>query len=128
MISTKLRMVALTGKDIIGLAQTGSGKTGAFAIPILQDLLQRPQPLFAVILSPTRFACASDHDPHIRNADSLLLLCRELAIQISEQFEALGSVIRARSVVIVGGIDIMEQSIALAKKVRITPPLPSPHD
>ncbi len=42
---------------------------------------------------------------------------RELAIQIAEQFEALGSVIRARSVVIVGGVDVMEQSIALAKKV-----------
>ena len=40
-----------------------------------------------------------------------------MAIQIAEQFEALGSVIRARSVVIVGGVDVMEQSIALAKKV-----------
>lgn len=49
--------------------------------------------------------------------DALTMLCRELAIQISEQFEALGSIIRAKSVVIVGGVDIMEQSIALAKKV-----------
>lgn len=60
--------LALQGKDIIGLAETGSGKTAAFALPILQALLQNPQRYFALILTPTR----------------------ELAFQISEQFEALG--------------------------------------
>lgn len=58
------------GKDVIGLAETGSGKTAAFAIPILQALLETPQRYFALILTPTR----------------------ELAYQISEQFEALGTV------------------------------------
>ena len=43
------------GKDLIGLAQTGSGKTGAFAIPILQSLLENPQAFYACVLSPTRF-------------------------------------------------------------------------
>ena len=61
--------VALAGNDVIGLAETGSGKTGAFALPILQRLLETPQRLFALVLTPTR----------------------ELAFQISEQFEALGS-------------------------------------
>lgn len=56
------------GKDVIGLAETGSGKTAAFALPILQALLENPQRYFALILTPTR----------------------ELAFQISEQFEALG--------------------------------------
>lgn len=56
-------------RDIIGLAETGSGKTGAFALPILQALLTTPERLFALVLTPTR----------------------ELAYQISEQFEALGS-------------------------------------
>lgn len=60
--------VALQGKDVIGLAETGSGKTAAFALPILQTLLENPQRYFALILTPTR----------------------ELAFQISEQFEALG--------------------------------------
>lgn len=60
--------MALQGKDVIGLAETGSGKTGAFALPILQALLDNPQRYFALILTPTR----------------------ELAFQISEQFEALG--------------------------------------
>lgn len=45
-----------TGKDVIGLAQTGSGKTGAFALPILHALLEAPRPkdFFACVLSPTR--------------------------------------------------------------------------
>lgn len=89
--------IALTGKDIIGLAETGSGKTGAFAIPILQSLLDNPQRLFALVLTPTR----------------------ELAFQISEQFEALGSTIGVKCCVIVGGIDMMNQALILAKKPHI---------
>lgn len=88
---------ALNGRDVIGLAETGSGKTGAFAIPILQALLLAPQRLFAVILAPTR----------------------ELAFQINEVFEALGTSISLHSVCIVGGIDMMTQAIALAKKPHV---------
>nr|AAO63439.1 At5g60990 [Arabidopsis thaliana]BAC42444.1 putative replication protein A1 [Arabidopsis thaliana] len=100
---------ALEGKDVIGLAQTGSGKTGAFAIPILQALLEyvydsepkkgrRPDPaFFACVLSPTR----------------------ELAIQIAEQFEALGADISLRCAVLVGGIDRMQQTIALGKRPHV---------
>ncbi|XP_029062359.1 probable ATP-dependent RNA helicase DDX47 isoform X2 [Monodon monoceros] len=89
--------LALQGRDIIGLAETGSGKTGAFALPILNVLLETPQRLFALVLTPTR----------------------ELAFQISEQFEALGSSIGVQCAVIVGGIDSMSQSLALAKKPHI---------
>ncbi|XP_050437095.1 probable ATP-dependent RNA helicase DDX47 [Adelges cooleyi] len=89
--------VALQGKDIIGLAETGSGKTGAFAIPILQALLENPQRYFALILTPTR----------------------ELAFQISEQIEALGSSIGVKCAVIVGGMDMMAQALMLAKKPHI---------
>jgi len=89
--------VALEGKDVIGLAETGSGKTGAFAIPVLHTLLANPQRLYALVLTPTR----------------------ELAFQISEQFEALGSSIGVKCAVIVGGIDMMQQSLALAKKPHI---------
>jgi ATP-dependent RNA helicase DDX47/RRP3 len=46
---------ALKGRDIIGLAQTGSGKTATFALPILQSLLEAPQPLYACVMSPTRY-------------------------------------------------------------------------
>uniref|UniRef100_A0A673TVC8 RNA helicase n=1 Tax=Suricata suricatta TaxID=37032 RepID=A0A673TVC8_SURSU len=89
--------LALQGRDIIGLAETGSGKTGAFALPILNALLETPRRLFALVLTPTR----------------------ELAFQISEQFEALGSSIGVQTAVIVGGIDSMSQSLALAKKPHV---------
>ncbi|KAG7016838.1 DEAD-box ATP-dependent RNA helicase 10 [Cucurbita argyrosperma subsp. argyrosperma] len=88
---------ALEGKDLIGLAQTGSGKTGAFALPILQALLDAPQAFFACVLSPTR----------------------ELAIQIAEQFEALGSGIGIKCAVLVGGVDMVQQAINLAKRPHI---------
>ncbi|XP_037960548.1 probable ATP-dependent RNA helicase DDX47 [Teleopsis dalmanni] len=89
--------VALLGKDVIGLAETGSGKTGAFALPILQALLDHPQRYFALILTPTR----------------------ELAFQISEQFEALGSSIGVKCCVVVGGMDMVSQALQLAKKPHI---------
>ncbi|KAL1140488.1 hypothetical protein AAG570_000420, partial [Ranatra chinensis] len=89
--------VALKGRDVIGLAETGSGKTGAFALPILQALLENPQRYFALILTPTR----------------------ELAFQISEQFNALGSSIGVKTAVIVGGMDMMSQSLTLAKKPHV---------
>ncbi|XP_066563752.1 putative ATP-dependent RNA helicase DDX47 [Amia ocellicauda] len=89
--------VALEGRDIIGLAETGSGKTGAFALPILQSLLSSAQRLHSLVLTPTR----------------------ELAFQIAEQLEALGSAIGVKTAVIVGGIDMMSQSLALAKKPHI---------
>lgn len=85
------------GKDVIGLAQTGSGKTGAFSLPILQELIDKPQSHFALILSPTR----------------------ELAIQIAEQVEALGSGVGVKCAVLVGGIDMMAQAIALGKRPHI---------
>ncbi|KAF2767593.1 DEAD-domain-containing protein, partial [Teratosphaeria nubilosa] len=89
--------IALSRRDIIGLAETGSGKTAAFALPILQALLDKPQPLFGLVLAPTR----------------------ELAYQISQQFEALGSLISVRCAVLVGGMDMVPQAIALAKKPHI---------
>ncbi len=47
----------LKGRDIIGLAETGSGKTAAFAIPVIQKLLENPQPFFGCVMSPTRELC-----------------------------------------------------------------------
>ncbi|CAG5127809.1 unnamed protein product [Candidula unifasciata] len=89
--------LALEGKDVIGLAETGSGKTGAFALPILQTLLDKPQRLYALVLTPTR----------------------ELAYQISEQFTALGCGIGVKCAVIVGGIDMYDQALMLAKKPHV---------
>jgi len=96
-IQTQSIPYALKGRDIIGLAQTGSGKTAAFVLPVLQALLETPQPFFACVLAPTR----------------------ELAIQISEQFEALGAEIGLRSAVIVGGVDMVAQAVALSKRPHV---------
>jgi ATP-dependent RNA helicase DDX47/RRP3 len=93
-IQVKAIPAALQDRDLIGLAETGSGKTAAFALPILQALLDKPQSLFGLVLAPTR----------------------ELAAQIGQQFEALGSLISVRVTVIVGGLDMVPQSIALGKK------------
>lgn len=89
--------LALQGRDLIGLAETGSGKTAAFALPILQALMEKPQPLFSLVLAPTR----------------------ELAYQISQAFEALGSFISVRCAAIVGGMDMVPQAVALSKKPHI---------
>ena len=51
---------ALKGRDIIGLAQTGSGKTAAFSLPILQSLWERPSAFYALIMAPTRFVQNTD--------------------------------------------------------------------
>jgi ATP-dependent RNA helicase DDX47/RRP3 len=88
---------ALQKRDIIGLAQTGSGKTAAFSLPMLQHLMDRPQGLFGCVLAPTR----------------------ELAFQIAENIEAVGAVVGVRCATIVGGVDMMDQSIMLSKRPHI---------
>lgn len=72
--------VALEKRDVIGLAETGSGKTGAFVLPMLQALLEKPQRLFGLVLTPTR----------------------ELAFQISEQLDLLGREVGVKCAVLVG--------------------------
>jgi ATP-dependent RNA helicase DDX47/RRP3 len=65
-------------------------------LPVLQSLWDDPKPFFCCVLAPTR----------------------ELAYQISQQFDALGLTIGVKTAVIVGGIDMMSQAIALSKRVR----------
>ncbi len=87
----------LSGRDIIGCAQTGSGKTAAFALPILHKLSEDPYGVFAVVLTPSR----------------------ELAFQIAEQFSAFGAPMGARIVTVTGGTDMVAQSLALSKQPHI---------
>ncbi len=91
---------ALTGRDVLGCAQTGTGKTCAFAAPILQRLDERPaqgRPIRALILTPTR----------------------ELAIQIGESFDAYGKYLKLRHTVIFGGVGQNPQVEALKRGADI---------
>ena len=91
---------ALAGRDVLGCAQTGTGKTCAFAAPILQRLNNKPasgHPIRALILTPTR----------------------ELAIQIGESFEHYGRHLPLRCAVIFGGVGQAPQVEKLGKGVDI---------
>ncbi len=88
----------LRGRDMLACAQTGTGKTAAFALPILQRLTKsgngkRPKGIRALVLTPTR----------------------ELAVQISENFEIYGRHLNLRHLVVYGGVSLNNQ-IRLAKR------------
>ncbi|HZV81696.1 MAG TPA: DEAD/DEAH box helicase, partial [Geobacteraceae bacterium] len=88
----------LLGRDVMGLAQTGTGKTAAFALPILQRLIDAPRgKVRALIVAPTR----------------------ELAEQINESFRALGKKCRSRSMTLYGGVNINPQIRQLKEGVDI---------
>ncbi|HOW84410.1 MAG TPA: DEAD/DEAH box helicase [Candidatus Aminicenantes bacterium] len=89
---------ALKGHDLMGLAQTGTGKTAAFALPILDRLIRRPRGhVRALIVAPTR----------------------ELAEQIHEVIGSLGARTRLRSLTIYGGVNINPQVRSLRAGVDI---------
>jgi ATP-dependent RNA helicase RhlE len=95
--------ILLERKDLLGCAQTGTGKTAAFALPILQNLhedelyVKGPEGIKTLILTPTR----------------------ELAIQIGESFTAYGRHLRLRNTVIFGGVSQHSQTTALRNGVDI---------
>lgn len=101
-IQAKAIPIVLAGKDLLGCAQTGTGKTAAFSIPILQHLTKRDVPagrraIKALVLTPTR----------------------ELAIQIGESFTAYGRYTKLRHTVIFGGVSQVPQVETLRKGVDI---------
>ncbi|KAJ6852379.1 DEAD-box ATP-dependent RNA helicase 36 [Iris pallida] len=87
----------LAGDDVLGLAQTGSGKTAAFALPILHRLSEDPFGVFALVITPTR----------------------ELAVQIIEQFRALGAPLSVRVALVVGGMAMGAQAKALLQRPHV---------
>lgn len=107
----------LQGRDCIGSAQTGSGKTIAFALPMLQELAKDPYGIFGLVLTPTRYGVHLEDD---RGEKADFGACnRELAFQIHEQFVALGSAINLKSCCIVGGLDQMKQAVELSSRPHI---------
>ena len=92
--------IVLKQQDLLGCAQTGTGKTAAFAIPILQLLYQQKQ-----------------HVPGIKVL--ILTPTRELAIQINESFAAYGQNTNITHTVIFGGVSQLHQTVALKKGVDV---------
>uniref|UniRef100_A0ACD5UK09 Uncharacterized protein n=1 Tax=Avena sativa TaxID=4498 RepID=A0ACD5UK09_AVESA len=88
---------ALAGENVLGIAETGSGKTAAFALPILHRLGENPFGVAALALSPTR----------------------ELAAQLAEQFRALGSPLGIRCLAAIGGFDSLGQAKGLARRPHV---------
>lgn len=88
---------ALSGKDLIGQAQTGTGKTAAFGIPLIEKADMTDDSIQSVILTPTR----------------------ELAVQIAEELNKIGGNKGVRSLPIYGGQDIGRQIRALKQKPQI---------
>jgi len=97
--------LVLTGRDLMAGAQTGTGKTAAFALPILQRLSAHASasasparhPVRALVLTPTR----------------------ELAVQVAESFRDYGKHVPLRSTVVYGGVDMNAQIEQLRKRVEI---------
>jgi hypothetical protein len=97
-IQLKAMPAVLAGKDVMGMAQTGTGKTAAFALPILQRLMNGPRrSLRAMIVAPTR----------------------ELAEQIHEAIGGLGRATKLKSVTIYGGVNKNPQIRSLRQGVDI---------
>jgi ATP-dependent RNA helicase RhlE len=89
---------ALEGKDVLGTAQTGTGKTLAFLIPVMEDLLKQKTPgISALVLVPTR----------------------ELAMQVAAQYELLRGKQLPAAAIIVGGLSEAQQLSALRKGARL---------
>ncbi|RXZ82259.1 DEAD/DEAH box helicase [Paenibacillaceae bacterium] len=96
-IQDKSIPIALTGKDLIGQAQTGTGKTAAFGIPMINKIPVTEDRIVALIMTPTR----------------------ELAIQVAEEIGKLSRYKGTRSLPIYGGQDIGRQIRALKKRPQI---------
>ncbi|MFB5673350.1 DEAD/DEAH box helicase [Paenibacillus terreus] len=96
-IQAKSIPIALTGSDMIGQAQTGTGKTAAFGIPLISKISKTDEKIRALIMAPTR----------------------ELAIQVAEEIEKLSRFKGLRTLPIYGGQDIVRQIRALKKKPQI---------
>jgi superfamily II DNA/RNA helicase len=97
--------VVLTGKDVMGAAQTGTGKTAAFSLPLLQRLLKHENASTSPARHPVRAL--------------VLLPTRELADQVAQQIKLYAKYTQLRSTVVFGGMDMKPQTAELKKGVEV---------
>ncbi|MEY4765302.1 MAG: hypothetical protein RI907_1975 [Pseudomonadota bacterium] len=104
-IQAKAIPLVLAGRDVMGAAQTGTGKTAAFSIPLLQKMMKHENasmsparhPVRAIVLAPTR----------------------ELAIQVADNVKTYASKCNLRSAVVFGGMNMKEQTVELKSGVEV---------
>jgi ATP-dependent RNA helicase RhlE len=97
-IQAKAIPLILSGTDVIGCAETGTGKTAAFLLPIIQNLSAKKRPgIRVLVLAPTR----------------------ELALQIQKNYKELNHLKGNESVLVIGGANIKTQITALRRKATI---------
>jgi ATP-dependent RNA helicase RhlE len=101
-IQTKAIPPVMTGVDLLGIAQTGTGKTAAFALPILHRLATAPK-------APLRRGCRT----------LVLSPTRELASQIADSFRTYGRHMRLSTAVVFGGVPVPRQERTLANGVDV---------
>jgi len=104
-IQIKAIPLAMEGKDLMAGAQTGTGKTAAFSLPLLQKLL----PLASTSASPARHPVRA----------LILAPTRELAIQVEESVKVYAKHTNLRSLVVFGGVDIKTQTPSLMRGVEV---------
>src|SRR5438552_9179823 len=97
--------VVLSGKDVTGAAQTGTGKTAAFSLPLLQRMLKHENASTSPARHPVRAL--------------VLLPTRELADQVAEQVKMYAKYTNLRSAVVFGGIDMKPQTAELKRGVEV---------
>ena len=97
--------VVLQGRDVMGAAQTGTGKTAAFALPLLQRMMKHENASTSPARHPVRAL--------------VLLPTRELAVQVAEQVELYAKYTDLRSAVVFGGMDMKPQTLALKAGVEV---------
>ena len=97
--------VVLQGKDVMGAAQTGTGKTAAFSLPLLQRMMAHENASTSPARHPVRAL--------------VLLPTRELAIQVAEQVKLYAKYTNLRSMVVFGGMDMKPQTLELKQGVEI---------
>ena len=97
--------VVLEGKDVMGAAQTGTGKTAAFALPLLQRMMKHENASTSPARHPVRAL--------------VLLPTRELAVQVAEQVKLYAKYTNLRSTVVFGGMDMKAQALELKKGVEV---------
>ncbi len=96
-IQDKVIQILISGKDVLGIARTGTGKTAAFLVPMIHNIINRDTPFSTLILAPTR----------------------ELALQIHDEFKTLNKGLNITSACFIGGTNVNKDVLKAKAKPTV---------